>query len=92
MPRRVAEAMVEASRNFVHLNELQQRAGERVALLTGADSAFICAGAASGMYLSGAACLAALLQGRVELTAHSRVVLVLSGGNVDVARLGELLR
>ena len=26
MPRRVAEAMVEASRNFVHLNELQQRA------------------------------------------------------------------
>ena len=58
MPRRVAEAMVEASRNFVHLNELQERAGERVALLTGADSAFICAGAASGMYLSGAACLA----------------------------------
>ena len=58
MPRRVAEAMVEASRNFVHLNELQQRASERVALLTGADSAFICAGAASGMYLSGAACLA----------------------------------
>ena len=58
MPRRVAEAMVEASRNFVHLNELQLRAGERVAQLTGADSAFICAGAASGMYLSGAACLA----------------------------------
>jgi D-glucosaminate-6-phosphate ammonia-lyase len=57
MPPRVAAAMVEASRNFVQLNQLQQKAGERIAQLTGAEAAYICAGAASGMYLSGAACL-----------------------------------
>lgn len=57
MSPRVAQAMVEASRQFVHLNEFQQKAGERIATLTGAEAAYICAGAASGMLLAGAACL-----------------------------------
>ena len=57
MPLQVVEAMQDASRHFVHLNEFQEKAGERIAELTGAEAAFICAGAASGMLLSGAACL-----------------------------------
>ncbi|MEW6750692.1 MAG: aminotransferase class V-fold PLP-dependent enzyme [Candidatus Latescibacterota bacterium] len=57
MPPRVVEAMAEASRRFVHLNELQEKAGQRIAQLTGAEAAYICAGAASGMLLAGAACL-----------------------------------
>lgn len=40
---------------------------------------------------SGAAALAALLAGRFELPGGTRVGLVLSGGNVDVGRLGRLL-
>ena len=40
---------------------------------------------------SGAACFAALLSGRIALPAGSTVALMLSGGNVDVARLRQLL-
>ena len=57
MPPPVVEAMVEASRSFVPLNELHDRAGARLAELTGAEAAFVCAGAASGLLLAGAACL-----------------------------------
>ncbi|HIG55138.1 MAG TPA: hypothetical protein EYQ18_14405 [Candidatus Handelsmanbacteria bacterium] len=51
MPGEVLQAMVEASRNFVHLNELHEKAGARIAELTGAEGAFISAGAASGLLL-----------------------------------------
>jgi len=57
MPADVVEAMTEASRHFVQLDELQKKAGARICELTGAPGAFICSGAASGMLLSGAACL-----------------------------------
>jgi threonine dehydratase len=40
---------------------------------------------------AGAAALAAVLFGRVPIRAGERVVVVLSGGNVEVSRLGELL-
>ena len=40
---------------------------------------------------AGAAALAALLAGRIPIAAGDRACVVLSGGNVDVARLGELL-
>jgi threonine dehydratase len=40
---------------------------------------------------AGAAALAALLYGRVPLRPGDRVVAVLSGGNVETSRLGELL-
>ncbi len=58
MPPEVVEAMAQAARHFVHLNELHEKAGRRLADLTGAEAAFICAGAASGLMLAGAACLA----------------------------------
>jgi threonine dehydratase len=40
---------------------------------------------------AGAAALAAVLAGRVRVRAGERVAVVLSGGNVDVARLGALI-
>ncbi|MEA2612923.1 MAG: threonine dehydratase [Chloroflexota bacterium] len=40
---------------------------------------------------AGAAALAAVLAGRVELRDGERVAVLLSGGNVEVSRLGELL-
>ena len=39
---------------------------------------------------AGAAALAAVLVGRVEIRDGERVAVVLSGGNVDVSRMGEL--
>ncbi|HEY7781909.1 MAG TPA: threonine/serine dehydratase [Ktedonobacterales bacterium] len=41
---------------------------------------------------AGAAALAALLAGKVSVTAGQRVVVVVSGGNMDVTKLGEMLR
>lgn len=40
---------------------------------------------------AGAAALAATLTGRIPLRQGDRVAVILSGGNVDVARLGELI-
>ena len=40
---------------------------------------------------AGAAGLAALLDGAIPLDGQRPVVIVLSGGNVDIGRLGELL-
>ena len=57
MPPEVVDAMVEASRQFVLLDELHEKAGARIARLTRAEGAFIPAGAASGMFLAGAACM-----------------------------------
>jgi uncharacterized pyridoxal phosphate-dependent enzyme len=57
MPAPVVEAMARASRSFVQLNELHTKAGEHIARLVGAPAAFVCNGAASGMFLSGAAVL-----------------------------------
>ena len=57
MPLHVVEAMAEASRHFVSLEGLLDKAGARIAELTGAEAAHISAGAASGMMLAGAACV-----------------------------------
>jgi threonine dehydratase len=40
---------------------------------------------------AGAAALAAVLAGRIPLRTGDHVAVVLSGGNVEIARLGELL-
>jgi D-glucosaminate-6-phosphate ammonia-lyase len=58
MPAEVVEAMVEASRSYVDLDELQSKAGEVVARCTGAEAGYVCAGAAAGLVLGTAACVA----------------------------------
>ena len=57
MPPQVVQAMVDASQHFVPLIELHEKVGQRIAKLTGNEGAFVCAGAASGMTLTGAACI-----------------------------------
>ncbi|HLK57066.1 MAG TPA: aminotransferase class V-fold PLP-dependent enzyme, partial [Chthonomonadaceae bacterium] len=57
MPPEVVAAMAEASRCFVDLEELQQRAGERIAALTHNEAAYICSGAAAGLTIATAACI-----------------------------------
>ena len=58
MPPKVLEAMADASRCFVDLDELQLRVGERLAELTGNEAAYVCTGAAAGLVLATAACIA----------------------------------
>ena len=53
----VLDAMREASRSFVDLVDLQQRAGKRLAELLGVEAAYITTGAAAGIVLSVAACI-----------------------------------
>jgi L-seryl-tRNA(Ser) seleniumtransferase len=49
MPPEVVRAMDEASRHFVHLPDLQQKAGARIAELIGVPAAMVTAGAASAI-------------------------------------------
>ncbi|HLK55205.1 MAG TPA: aminotransferase class V-fold PLP-dependent enzyme [Chthonomonadaceae bacterium] len=58
MPPEVTAAMEEASRCFVDLNELQQRVGAEIAALTHNEAAYVCSGAAAGLTLATAACIA----------------------------------
>jgi len=54
----VRSAMEEADKNFAWLWELEEKAGKRVAELTGAEAAFISPGAFAALALSAAACMA----------------------------------
>lgn len=55
MPPEVVEAMVEASKNFVDLEELQRRVGEELAKITKNEAAYVSSGAAAGLALATAA-------------------------------------
>ncbi len=55
MPPEVVEAMVEASKHFVNLEELQRRVGEELAKMTQNEAAYVSSGAAAGLALATAA-------------------------------------
>jgi D-glucosaminate-6-phosphate ammonia-lyase len=56
----VLDAMVEAAASHVVMDELQQRAGTVIAELTGAEAGYVVSGAAAGLTLAAAACVAGL--------------------------------
>ena len=58
MPPEVLAAMLDAARQHVNLDELQRRVGERIADLTHNEAAYVCTGAAAGLVLATAACIA----------------------------------
>ncbi len=58
MPREVVKAMAEAAEHFVPLDELQRKVGERLATLTHNEAAYVSSGAAAGLVLATAACVA----------------------------------
>jgi L-seryl-tRNA(Ser) seleniumtransferase len=60
MPSEVIQAMSEASRHFVCLEELQHAAGKEIAKLTGAEAAYVTSGAQAALVLSVAACITGL--------------------------------
>lgn len=56
----VAGAMAEAARHCVRIEELQEGAGRYLAKVTGAEAGYVTAGAAAGLALGAAACIAGL--------------------------------
>src|SRR5262245_45771827 len=52
------EAMREASRVLVNMDELNEAAGAAIARMLGAEAAFVTAGASAGLILQAAACIA----------------------------------
>ncbi len=56
----VIEAMAEASQRCVRMEELQEAAGRYLAEVTGAEGGYVTAGAAAGLALGAAACIAGL--------------------------------
>ncbi|MCW5982652.1 MAG: twin-arginine translocation signal domain-containing protein [Bryobacteraceae bacterium] len=58
MPPEVVKAMEEASRHFVRLTDLQEKAGDHLARLLDVPAAMITAGAASAITVAAAACVA----------------------------------
>src|SRR5438874_10088852 len=66
MDARVLQAMCEAAEAFVDMAELNARAGEHIARLIGVEAAHVTSGAAGGLLLAAAACLAGTDPARIK--------------------------
>lgn len=60
MPPVVLEAMSSASKHFVDIDELQEKAGQKIAEWTHNEAAYVSCGCAAGMVLATAACITGL--------------------------------
>jgi L-seryl-tRNA(Ser) seleniumtransferase len=60
MPPVVLEAMQAAAQHFVNIDELQEKVGQKIAEWTHNEAAYVSCGAAAGLVLSTAACIAGL--------------------------------
>jgi L-seryl-tRNA(Ser) seleniumtransferase len=70
MPEEVMEALVEANRFFVDVEELSEAAGRKVAELLGAEAALVTAGGFSSMILAAAGCLTGSDPARIDALPH----------------------
>jgi L-seryl-tRNA(Ser) seleniumtransferase len=66
MAAEVLAAMAEAAASFVHIDELQARAGGVIARLTGAEAGYVTNGASAGLTLGVAACVAGMDVGKMD--------------------------
>jgi L-seryl-tRNA(Ser) seleniumtransferase len=66
LPAEVVQAMAEAATACVRMEELQEAAGRVIAEATGAEAGIVTSGAAAGLTLAAAACLAGLDVGRMD--------------------------
>jgi D-glucosaminate-6-phosphate ammonia-lyase len=81
----VAAAMAAAGQQYVRLSELADRAGQLIAEWTGAEAACVTTGAAAGIALMTAACVAGADPAAVELlpdVAHDRREVVIQLGHL----------
>ena len=66
LPREVVEAMSEAAEHHVEINELLKAIGLRIAKLTGTEAALVVNGAAAGLAVAAAACIAGTDPGEID--------------------------
>src|SRR3954467_2050829 len=66
MAPEVLAAMAEAAAAFVHIDELQAKAGQVIAEATGAEAGYVTTGAAAGLSLGIAACIAGMDVGKMD--------------------------
>ncbi len=66
LPRAVVEAMAEAATACVRMEDMQEAAGRVIAEVTGAEAGYVTAGAAAGLTLAAAACLAGMDVARMD--------------------------
>lgn len=66
MPPEVVDAMREASESYIVLEELQEKASKVIARATGAEAGMVTGGAAAGLILGTAACIAGADPARIE--------------------------
>ncbi len=66
MEPEVLAAMNEAAASFVRIDDLQARAGEIIADITGAEAGYVVTGAAAGLSLGIAACIAGMDVGKMD--------------------------
>lgn len=71
MPEAVVQAMAAASRHFVCMEELQYKAGQVIAGLTGAEAAYVTSGAQASLVLSIAACITGLDPEKMDKLPHT---------------------
>ena len=71
MPQEVAEAMVEAAKAFVVLDELNAKVGEKIAQATGAEAGYVTCGSAAAMAIAAAACIAGSDPARIRQLPNS---------------------
>jgi len=57
MPSEVIEAMNDAAKAFVNMEELHEKAGKIIAEITGAEAAYVTSGAAAALVLAVSACM-----------------------------------
>ena len=70
MPPEVVAAMLDASKHFVDIIDLQKRVGEEIAKRTHNEAAYVSCGAAAGLTLSTAACITGLDATKREKLPH----------------------
>ncbi|MEZ4678671.1 MAG: PLP-dependent transferase [Caldilineaceae bacterium] len=71
MPDEVVQAMAAAARHFVCMEELQYKAGQIIAELTGAEAAYITSGAQANLVLAIAACITGLDPEKMDRMPHA---------------------
>lgn len=90
----VAQAMVEASKHHVNMLELQNRAGEMIARITGAEAGCVTAGAASGIAMGAAAFIAGDDIGKAQnlpvSTGEKNEILIQQGHMINFAGMARM--
>jgi len=90
----VAEAMALAARHFVNMAELEEKAGRRIAEITGAEAACLTAGAASGIAIGTAAFVAGTDPAKIQALPDSQglknEILVQAGHRINFVEMAKI--